>query len=658
MPCRCSWPISHLAVASIFESDLTMPTSPLDAATTSKLSTADLAFAWARYPVSWEPQVSPDGRWLAWTWTGPDQTGNVWIVPTDGTQPPCRLTDGQDHFYVRGFSKDGRQLVLAQSIGSSERDRLFLGKLPGRGNEASLACAIEPCPITALQDDYYVFGGSFSLDGKTVYYTANMDPATGKPIDGQHVIAQDLMTGLINSLAHGPTLDSTGPRLSPNGRHILYHRHDRDPSGSQVWLLDLEADDMHRDREVLNLGDKLKARANWLTDDLLLILGEAETHERVGTLDLHSGTLRWLIDDPQRDIENVIASEGGHSCAIIAYEQGALRATRLDIATGKEVPFKEEGASLLPVAELPDGSWVAERYCSRHVHDYVRVDLVTGRQTDLSHSSDILALTPNGLTSSDFTPAAFYRWQGQDGLGIQGWLYRPRIKSRGLLVYIHGGPTWHSENWVNPIIQFLVSQGFTVLDPNYRGSTGYGHAFREAIKTEGWGGAEQRDIRAGIEQLMADGLAEAGKVGLLGTSYGGYSSWYGLTKFPDLIKAAMPICGMYHLTIDYDETGMPHGRAYSEEMMGGTPKDQPDRYHQASPANFIGQIKGKLLVVHGLRDTNVSPQNSWIAFRDLQRAGIGYDQLLFCDEGHGIYKASNRELLLTRMARFFADAFA
>jgi dipeptidyl aminopeptidase/acylaminoacyl peptidase len=639
------------------ESDFTMPTSPLDAATETKRSTADLALAWSRYPVSWSPQVSPDGRWLAWTWTGPDQTGNVWIVPTDGTQPPSRLTMGLDHYYVRGFSKDGTQIVLAQSIGSSERDRLFLGKLPGRGKEASLIDPIEPCPITALQDDYYVFGGSFSPDGRTLYYTASMDPQTGKPIEGQHVLAQGLTTGQITSLANGPTLDSYGPRLSPDGRHIVYHRHDRNPSGSQVWLLDLESGGSNNDREIVNLGDKLKARAYWLTDDLLLIHGEAETHERVGTFDLHTNTLHWLIDDQKRDIEAVIVGESGHHCALIAYEQGALRATRLDTLTGEEVAFHDDGASLLPIAELADGSWVAERYCSRHVQDFVRVDLVTGRQTDLSRSSDILALIPNGLTSSDFTPAALYRWQGADGLGIQGWLYRPRSKSQGLLVYIHGGPTWHSENWVNPIIQFLVGQGFTVLDPNYRGSTGYGHAFREAIKAEGWGGAEQRDIRAGIEQLIADGLAEPGKIGLLGTSYGGYSSWYGLTKFPDLVTAAMPICGMYHLTIDYDETGMPHGRAYSEEMMGGTPQEQPERYRQASPANFIDQIKGKLLVVHGLRDTNVSPQNSWIAFRDLQRAGIGYDQLLFCDEGHGIYKASNRELLMNRMTAFFAAAF-
>lgn len=615
--------------------------------------------AWARYPIAWSPKISPDGRWLAWTWTGIDETGNVWIVPTDGSQPPCRLTRGSDHFYVRSFSHDGTQVLLAQSIGSSERDQLFLAKLPRRGKEDHLDGPVEPCPITALQDDYYVFGGCFDPGEETLYYAASRDPITGHPIEGQHILAQSLETGSITSLAHGPSLDEDGPELSPDGRHLLYHRHDRHPAGSQVWLIDLEAETSAktRDREIINVGDALKARAHWLTDGLLLVIGEAATHQRVGTFDLKTAQLAWLIDDAERDIERVIAGANGIYAAVIAYVQGQLRATRLEIATGEETPFKDDAASLLPIAELPDNSWIVERYSSREPHQFLRLDLA-GSGSDLSHSMDRLDDVPNGLTSSDFVPAALYRWQGQDGLTIQGWLYRPRIKSRGLVAYIHGGPTWHSENWVNPIIQFLVGQGFTVLDPNYRGSTGFGHAFREAIKREGWGGAEQQDIRAGIEQLIADGLATPGRIGIVGTSYGGYSSWYGITKFADLINAAMPICGMYQLTIDYDETGMPHGRSYSEEMMGGTPSEMPDRYFQASPANFIQQITGKLLIVHGLRDTNVSPRNSWLAFRDLQHREIPFERLLYCDEGHGIYKTTNRESLLTAMAQFFGKAFA
>jgi dipeptidyl aminopeptidase/acylaminoacyl peptidase len=257
-----------------------------------------------------------------------------------------------------------------------------------------------------------------------------------------------------------------------------------------------------------------------------------------------------------------------------------------------------------------------------------------------------------------YTPAQPHRWRSTDGTEISGWLYEPDVPSKGLIAHIHGGPTWHSEDWVNGTIQFLVGAGFTVLDPNYRGSTGYGRAFREAIKQDGWGGREQDDIRTGLESLIAAGKGRRGCVGIIGLSYGGYSSWCQITKSAELVNAAVPICGMYQLAIDYDETGMPHGRAYSEEMMGGTPAQQPQRYFNASPANFIDRIQGRLLIVHGLKDSNVSPENTRTAIRDLDRAGIPYELLTFNNEGHGIYRAGNREVLFQRIAAFFEDAFA
>jgi len=102
---------------------------------------------------------------------------------------------------------------------------------------------------------------------------------------------------------------------------------------------------------------------------------------------------------------------------------------------------------------------------------------------------------------------ALSRW-----IEIQGWLYRAP-NPRGTIVYVHGGPTYHHEDRMNPEIQFYVRAGFNVLDPNYRGSTGFGVPYREAIKKEGWGGLEQEDIRTGIEALIQAGIAEKGRSG-------------------------------------------------------------------------------------------------------------------------------------------------
>ena len=599
---------------------------------------AELARGWARYPVLWEPKVSKDGRLLAWTWTGPTEAGNVWLAPTDGSAPPRQVTDEPDHIYVRSFSPDGRQVLLAQSEGSSEHDHLILLDLDSGARRL----------VTPKQNDHYVFGGAFTPDGKSILYVASYDDATRHAIEGQRIYLQDLATGARKALSAADSLEDRPTELSEDGRLVLYHRSERHPAGSQIWLLDLETGE---DREILNVGDDRKAYGSWLGPDRILVRAEAETHDRVGLLTLPNLELRWLVDDPLRSIDNAIAGHGD-IVAIADFRDGALHATLLNVATGRETPIGTPNASLLPLEALPDGAWVCERYSSRAAHDLLRFDPKTGGIINLSRTAEHLA--DGGM---HFTAAKLYRWRSGDGTEIAGWLYEPVGESRGLIAHVHGGPTWHSEDWVNSFIQFLVAAGFTVLDPNYRGSTGYGRAFREAIKLDGWGGREQDDIRAGLESLIAAGKGKAGQIAVVGLSYGGYSSWCAITKSADLVKAAVPICGMYQLTTDYDATGMPHGRAYSEEMMGGTPAEQPERYFNASPANFIDRIRGDLLIVHGLKDSNVSPENTWAAKRDLDRSGIPYELLTFDNEGHGIYRAGNREALFRRVADFLARSF-
>ncbi|MBV9279818.1 MAG: S9 family peptidase, partial [Chloroflexi bacterium] len=262
------------------------------------------------------------------------------------------------------------------------------------------------------------------------------------------------------------------------------------------------------------------------------------------------------------------------------------------------------------------------------------------------------------LRPAELAPARDFRWRSVAGLEIQGWLYRPSSPARGTIVRVHGGPTAHDEDSFSALSQFLVARGFNVLAPNYRGSTGFGLAFQEAIKQDGWGGREQDDVRTGIDALIAAGVAEPGRVGITGTSYGGYSSWCAITRWPPkTVAAAAPICGMTDLVVDY-ETTRPDLRPYSEEMMGGPPDRVPHRYYERSPINFVDRIRGKLLIVQGLRDPNVTPENVRAVRDALERAHIPYQLLTFDDEGHGIRQPKNQRRLYVHLAEFFAEAFA
>jgi dipeptidyl aminopeptidase/acylaminoacyl peptidase len=114
---------------------------------------------------------------------------------------------------------------------------------------------------------------------------------------------------------------------------------------------------------------------------------------------------------------------------------------------------------------------------------------------------------------------------------------------------------------------------------------------------------------------------------------------------------------MTDLVVDY-ETTRPDMRPYSEEMMGGNPAQVPEMFYQRSPINYVGNIKGRLLIVQGAQDPNVTPENVRAVVVELQKTGIPYELLTFEDEGHGISKSKNKKVLYQRLAQFFESAFS
>jgi dipeptidyl aminopeptidase/acylaminoacyl peptidase len=598
--------------------------------------------AWSRYPVPWDVKLSPDGKLLAWSWSGLGAACDVFVAPTDASTPPLRLTKSKDHVLVRGWSPDSRFVLAGRDKGGDEREQLLL---------LDPAKPFEILPLTAETPDFFLYGGVLHPNGKWLFYCAQFDPHDAQGRSGACILRQDLATGEIRTIARMLQGEGTGPLLSPDGNHLLYHRRDKHPAGSQVFVVDVEG---AADRPLLDLGDRVPIRAQWLGDGTkVLVQVQAETHEGVGVLEMAGGGVKWLIDDPAWQVESIVPSDDGREIMIVEGRDGRTKLTLLRLADGAMIPVKHGDGDLLPVASMSDGSWIGASSRTDRPTEFVRFDPAGARPwLCLSDARSRLPAQAGPAAKGECI-----HWQSVDGMEIQGWLYRPVGKSRGLVVWVHGGPNLHSGDELSTLVQCMAAAGYTVLDPNYRGSTGFGVPFREAIKEDGWGGREQEDIRTGIEHLIAIGEATRGRIGIAGLSYGGYSSWYAVTKYPDLIAAAAPICGMTDLAIDYEETHLPHGRLYSEEMMGGKPAEQAQRYFERSPINHIHSIRGKLLLVHGLRDPNVSPRNTEIACAALKKAGIPFELLTFEDEGHGVWRTANRRVLFERLLRLFGDAF-
>lgn len=594
----------------------------------------DLAKAWAALPQITNVHASGDGKWAFWCWAGVTEVEEVWAAPTDGSAPPERLTHGTDHVLIRDVSHDGSRLILAQSRNACERDRLIL---LDRANGNRLT------DLTPPQESHYVYGGVLSPDATTLWFVANYDYDRAEVTQGGWVWRQDIASGARTCLARCDAPFTHGVRLSPDGTTLLWPRNLRAPGGTQFWLMGTDGRDL---RQVLAYGDAGALVGDWLSDGTIAFVADTGTRDILGILDPATGAVTEIAGEPDFLPFDVVPGTDG-SFAVVHHDRPH---TRVSIwANGTLTPLQNRSGrrTLLTYGCLPYVGWLCDSYDADAPHT-----LVCARPDG---SCLTLAAAPADATRRHIAPENL-DWTAPDGEAVQGWLYRPEGPPKGLIVYVHGGPTWHSEDWVNPKIGFWVQSGYAVLDPNYRGSTGFGRRWREKVKQDGWGGREQADIRAGIEAALAAGIP--GPVAVAGNSYGGFSSWFQVIRNRDLVTAAIPMCGMYKLDIDYEATGMPWGQSYSEEMMGGSPEDFPEKYANASPGTFLADLRGHVMVVHGLADTNVGPENSHTAIRELEERQIPHRAMLFADEGHGVFRRSNVETYLDASATFLADAFA
>jgi len=589
-----------------------------------------------RVSEAWGARLSPDGRRVAWIAGNLGATSQVWQAPADGSAPPKPWVANDrdcDWFF---WAPDSGSIILGQSRDGDERVGLSQIALDGAAHT-----------LTEQRPDFYIHGGQIDPSGRFLIYAANRDPASGREIETHVIYRHEIASGERVALARLERAAYVTPRLSPDGKQVLYYRKDRNPAGRQLWLVGIDGS---ADREILNAGDARKSDGLWAPDSTqIVVTAEAGDHRRVGLLDIATDQVRWLIDDPALQIAGAHWPKGSERIVLTETKSARDLASLVDPASGARSPFPKADGTVLPVGPAADGSWVCYHYDARHPMRLVRQH--DGALTPISELPD------RGVQASELAGVEDFRWHASDNMEIQGWLYRPKGRVRGAIILVHGGPTAHSEDAFDPEVQYLVAAGFVVLQPNYRGSTGFGLPFQEAIKQDGWGGREQDDIARGATALIEQGIVGAGKVGVTGTSYGGYSSWHQITHVaPEVIKAAAPICGMTDLVVDY-ETTRPDLRPYSEEMMGGSPAQVPQLYRKRSPINFVDRIRGRLMIVQGMNDPNVTPQNVTDVRRRLDLAGIPYELLTFDDEGHGISKPENRKLLCRRLAHFFATSF-
>lgn len=246
-------------------------------------------------------------------------------------------------------------------------------------------------------------------------------------------------------------------------------------------------------------------------------------------------------------------------------------------------------------------------------------------------------------------------WRAEDGVTVPGLLWQPRVPALGsgtlppLLVDVHGGPTGQASASWSPRHQFFVDRGWAVLTPNYRGSTGYGRAYVQALAAR-WGHCDVTDTAAGIRHARRGRWCDPDRVAVMGGSAGGLTVLLLAARHPELVRAAVSLYGVTDL-FDLAETTHRFESRYLDRIVGTLPRNA-GRYRDRSPVTHAGEITVPVLMLQGADDKVVPPGQARLMVDAMRAAGTAVDYHEYEGEGHGFTRVATIADALERTDAF------
>jgi dipeptidyl aminopeptidase/acylaminoacyl peptidase len=379
---------------------------------------------------------------------------------------------------------------------------------------------------------------------------------------------------------------------------------------------------------------------------------------RLVLLDVETGKIEIIESDPLNRVDFGGAIFSNLSGEIIAtyYEDDKLRFDYKDPQFAADYKFLQNRFAG-KIIEFPSGTkdekvWLAFVYSDMEPGEVYLFDRPS-RKIKLQYR------TRERLPRRHLAELKIIRYKSSDGLEIPAYLTLPKgiaPKRLPLIVNPHGGP--QSRSWweYNSYAQFWANRGYAVLQPNFRGSTGYGKQFVDAGNLQ-WGEKMQDDLTWGIKHLVAQGIVDEKRVGIIGGSYGGYATLAGVTFTPDLYRAAVAIVAPSNLitTLEIIPAYWESLRIIDKVRVGDLNTEAGrTQLKRQSPLNFVERIKTPLMIVHGANDPRVNKAESdqiVIAMRD---KNLPVEYIVAPDEGHGFQRPVNQMAMIAAAERFFA----
>ena len=602
-------------------------------------------------------KLSPTGEYYAATVLLEDQMGLAVLRVADNHMMSALRLGKNTHFADFDWVSDERVVLsLAQKIGLMDAPRLtgelYATNADGSNRTLLIGQRVAGSGLgTRIQTQRADSVAAFLIDPllhEPRHVLVSTERFTVDPFTRAERL--DVTTGRRQQTAIAPirnagfTTDNTGTVRFAHGGGVdivnrLYYRvgdgaewtlvNDQSVSGRAEWPVGFSADN----------------RIAYLNS------GQAQGPDQLVAYDVASGERRTLLSDEVANPMVLRAPGTGEPVGALFFD-GKPRSAFFDPGSTHARLYRSlEGAfggdPVFITSSTRDGRKVLVRtWSDRNPGDFYIYDLD-------SKKADHVVSRRASIDPAEMAGRQPFSFAARDGLVLHGFVTLPPGSSgRGLptVVLPHGGPFGVFDDWsFDPEVQLLASAGYAVLQVNFRGSGNHGQAFERAGARE-WGGKMQDDVTDATRWAIAEGIADASRICIYGSSYGGYAALMGAAKEPTLYRCAAGNVGVYDLPTMHthgDIQTRGSGMTYLREWIGDR-----DQLAAVSPTNMAGRIKVPVFLAAGGKDERAPIEHSKMMERALVAAGVPVETAWFPTEGHGYYEDANRREYYTRLLAF------
>lgn len=611
------------------------------------------------------PAISPDGRQVAFTiretnWDENTYETEIWVGDAQGGAPR-QMTQAPKSSVDPAWSADGRWLAFI-----SDRDgKRQLYRLALAGGEAERLTSAEE-GVTAFQWSPDAASIAFTMTDPVSEAQKARDKQYGElRIEDQdrrmaHLYILDLATHTTRSLTTGAFVVGSFD-WSPDGTRIAFdHRVSSDPAdGGSADISIVAIGSGERTPIVDQPGPDANPR--WSPDGRQIAFSSA-----MGKPFFYFQNSLIAVTEPRRGPRASLTDAFDENPTLVAWTKSGIffSASQRTAAA----LFTLDPTTKQITRHAVSDAWIGSSF-SLTPDGRTAAFIGSGPTAfaDVYLSSVQPALTPTRISHAAAQVASWpahtrevVRWKSQDGSEIEGVLHKPVDFQAGrrypLLIVIHGGPTGISRpvpysNGVGyyPIDLFL-SRGALVLEPNYRGSAGYGEKFR-SLNVRNLGIGDAWDVLSGIDALAAQGLVDPARVGAMGWSQGGYISAFLTTKHAARFKAISVGAGISDWMTYYVNTDI---HPFTRQYLKATPWDDPKIYADTSPMTYIKQARTPTLIQHGSEDPRVPPPNAFELYQGLRDQNVPVELVIFKGFQHGLNKPKANRAAMQQNSDWFA----